>query len=155
VISALNGVVGALNGAAIAVPLRARFTVLTTVDTVAGNARARLSGRDRNLTRPPAAMSSWVASPGPATGSGGGESGSVLHSCVSRFVALTPSTAAWCTLIIRATGPPSCGSVPPTPSITHISHIGLLRSSCADTRRPQTSASSLRPPGDGRAIRRR
>jgi hypothetical protein len=44
VTSALNGVAGAVNGAAIAVPLRARLTVLTIVDTVAGNALTRFSG---------------------------------------------------------------------------------------------------------------
>src|SRR3954453_19798097 len=130
--SALNTVGGAVNGAAIAWPVTARLTVSTAVDTVAGTALAICSGRVMNLTSPPAAISSSDASPGPSTGSGGGASGSKLHNWLSKLVAVTPSTAAWCTLTINASCPPSWGSVPATPSITHISQTGLLRSSGID-----------------------
>jgi len=45
VISALNNVEGAVKGAAMAAPLRARPTVLTIVEAVVGNAFARSNGR--------------------------------------------------------------------------------------------------------------
>jgi hypothetical protein len=153
VISALKTIFGARNGAAIAIPLRARFTVSTTVATVAGIALANRIGRLSMPTRPAAAISSRLASPGPSTGSGGGASGTGSQSLVSRLDAETPSTAAWCTLIINATRPRRRASVPATPSITHISHSGLLRSSGSEATCPQISDSSLRPPGGGNAMR--
>jgi hypothetical protein len=53
-------------------------------------------------------------------------------------------------LVITANTPPAHGSVSQTPSITHISHSGLSRSSGAVAMCPHTSANSRRPPGDGR-----
>jgi len=63
-------------------------------ETVVGSTVASCSGRAANLSRPPVAISSGLASPGPSTGSGGGASGSTLHSCASRLAPVTPSTAA-------------------------------------------------------------
>ena len=151
---ALNAVFGAANGGAIAVPLRARFTVSTTVDSVS-SARTLTSfnGRMANLTAPLTAISRLLPPPAPSTGSGAGASGSVVHSCDIRFAPVTPSTPAWCTFVITAMRPPAWASVPATFSITHISHSGRVRSNGSDAMWPQISASSLRPPGDGSPMR--
>ena len=152
VMLALNGVCGAVNGLAMASPDTARRTVSTTVVTVPGSTRvARCTGRVANRSSPRPAISSWLALPEPFTGAGGGGSASVLHSCDIRLAPVTPSTAAWCTLVITAIRPPAWASVPSTPSMTHISHSGRLRSSGSEARCPQISASSMRPPGGGQA----
>jgi hypothetical protein len=54
---------------------------------------------------------------------------------------LTPSTAAWWTLVITASRPPARGSVSATPPITHISQSGFLRSIGADAMCPQITFS--------------
>src|SRR5580693_3331245 len=90
----LKAVGGAANGGAIVWPLRARSTVLTTDDAVPVSALAKRSGLDANLTAPLNAISIWLAPPTPSTGSGGGASASVLHSCDIKFAPVTPSTQA-------------------------------------------------------------
>ena len=60
-----------------------------------------------------------------------------------------PSMAAWWTLLRTATWPPA------TPSISHISHRGRLRSSGMAFRWAASSASSRGPPGAGTATWRR
>src|SRR5271155_5031425 len=94
VMLALKAVGGAANGAAIARPLRALSNVLNTDDTVFGSTLANCSGRDANLASPVTAIWIWLASPTPCTGSGGGASASVLHSCDIKFAPVTPSTQA-------------------------------------------------------------
>ena len=153
VMLALNAVRGAANGGAMVWPLRARITVLTTDDAVPVSALAKRSGLAANLIAPVNAISIWLAPPTPSTGSGAGASASVLHSCDIRLAPVTPSTQAWCTLVITASRPPCCASVPATPSMTHISHSGRVRSSGNPAMWPQISASSVRPPGGGRPIR--
>ena len=54
---ALNAVLGATNGAAMVSPLRARFTVSTTVETVDGTTLISFSGRVANLIAPLTAIS--------------------------------------------------------------------------------------------------
>ncbi len=150
---ALNAVLGAANGRAIASPLRARLTVSTTVETVVGTTLINFSGREANFIAPLIAISSSLPPPTPSTGSGAGASGSVPHSCDIRLAPVTPSTPAWCTFVMTASRPPAsaCASVPAMFSMTHISHSGRLRSSGSDAIWPQISASSWRPPGAGKA----
>ena len=61
-------------------PLRARLTVSTTVDSVEGSTLISFSGRVANLIAPLTAISRSDPPPTPSTGSGGGASGSVVHS---------------------------------------------------------------------------
>src|ERR1700733_6645391 len=91
---ALKAVRGAANGGAIVWPLRARSTVLTTVDAVPVSALASRSGLEANLTAPVNAISMWLAPPTPSIGSGAGASASVLHSWDIRLAPVTPSTQA-------------------------------------------------------------
>ncbi len=109
-------------------PSRARSRVDTTEDTVSGTTLASCNGRVANLSRPPAAIYQSVAPPTPSTGSGAGASASVVHSYDIRLAPVTPSTAAWCTLVRTARRPSWWQSVPATPSITHISQSRRLRS---------------------------
>ena len=154
VIRELNGVCGAAKGEAIARPPATRRTVSTTVDTVSGRTFvASVMGRVANLPNPPSAILIGFTSALAATGSGAGASGSTEHSCDIRLAPVTPSTAAWWTFVITASRPPLRASVPPSPSMAHISHSGWRRSSGRAARWPQTSASSALPPGAGRPIR--
>ena len=104
-ILALNAVRGAANGRAIVWPSRALSSVAATEDTVPGTTLARCNGRVANLTSPRAAISQPAALPTPSTRSGAGASASVLHSCDIRLAPVTPSTLAWCTLVITARRP--------------------------------------------------
>ena len=111
--------------AAMARPPAALRTVSTTVDTVEGSTLvARLIGRLAKRPRPPRAIRSGLTSALASTGSGAGALGSMLHSWDIRLAPVTPSTAAWCTLVITANRPPLRASVPSSPSIAHISHSG-------------------------------
>ncbi len=76
----LNAVGGALNGAAIVRPSRARIIVRATVNIVAGITVASRSGRFATLNNPLAAICSALPGPAPRTGRGGEASGARLHS---------------------------------------------------------------------------
>ena len=97
--TAVEPVRGAVNGAAIARPRAARRMVSTTALMVAGSSlMASYSGRLANRARPPIAIRNRWSAGIASTGSGGGGSGSVLHSCESKLTKVTPSAAAWWTL---------------------------------------------------------
>jgi hypothetical protein len=146
---ALNAVVGAANGAAMARPSRARITVCTNVSIVAGTTVANRNGRNANPFNPLAAICSGLPPPAPpTTGSGAGASGSMLHRWASKSAPATPSTTEWWIFTITVTA-----SLRASPSITHISHSGRSRSSGSPAIYPQISATSRRPPGDGAPTR--
>ena len=71
-----------------------RRPVSTIVDAVNGTTVASCSGRAANFARPRTAIPTELLSPGPSTAFGAGVSGSVPHSCDSRFAPPTPSTLA-------------------------------------------------------------
>ena len=75
----LNGVGGAVKGAAMVRPSRARSTVCTNVSIVAGTTVASRNGRIANPISPLAAMCSVLPPPAPPTGCGAGASGAALH----------------------------------------------------------------------------
>ena len=95
----LKEVRGAENGAAMAVPDRARPMVLVSSSTEGVSSLAASIGFFRLVTRPrPSSSSSRGSrpnSPFPPTDSGGA-SASRLHRCEIRFEPDTPSTVAWC-----------------------------------------------------------
>ena len=124
-----------------------------TEDTVVGTTLASFNGRAAKRTAPLTAISRSLPCPLASTGSGGGASGSVVHSFDIRLAPVTPSTAAWCTFVITAMRPPFWASVPAMFSMTHISHSGRVRSSGSDAMCPAISDSSVRPPGDGSPMR--
>ena len=73
--------------------------------------------------------------------------GSVSSITLSRSLAETPSTMQWWVLETSAQG--ASRSARWTRSTTHISHSGLVRSSCWDITRPTSRCSSCSPPGGG------
>ena len=129
-------------------------TVSTTVDSVLGTTLTSFSGRVANFIAPLTAISSSLAPPTPFDR---------IRRRARRVRCCTAATSGWrlsprrrrrgapssCT----ASRPPAWASVPATFSMTHISHSGRLRSNGSDAMWPQISASSARPPGDGRPMR--
>ncbi len=96
----LNDVRGAENGAAIAVPARARPTVRVISWVDGATRRTALSGRV-TCRAPPRPSSSTLPRLVPggllsAAGTIGSASGSRLHRCEIRLAPETPSTVAWC-----------------------------------------------------------
>ena len=86
----------------------------------------------------------WAAGGAGAAGRSsvsGGASGSRLHSSETRLAPDTPSTVAWCIFVNTAIEPSS------SPSMTHISQSGLLRSRACPARSPHTAASCSRVAG--------
>ena len=67
----------------------------------------------------------------------------------SNDVPETPSTMQWCDFDTSAQRPSA------SPSIIHSSHSGFSRSRAWASTRAPSSLSSLSPPGDGTAVRRR
>ena len=84
-----------------------------------------------------------------ARGSSGSTSGEASSTSASRSVPAMPSTMQWWVLETRAQWSSS------RPSMSHISHSGLLRSSRCAMTRPTTRESSSGPPGRGSAVSRR
>ncbi len=99
---ALNDVRGAVSGAGIAVPSRARPMVLATPLTVGPTTLARATGLYRLVATPRASSS---ASPGARGGSpsggvsSGGASASSEHMNEIALAPETPSTVQWCILV--------------------------------------------------------
>ena len=96
----LNDVRGAVSGAAIAVPSRARPMVPTTPFTV-GASRAKvwkgrvplvITARPSSSARRGSCGQAFFSCPAPI----GAASGSRLHRCDMRLAPETPSTVAWC-----------------------------------------------------------
>ena len=96
----LNDVRGAVSGAAIAVPSRARPMVPTTPFTVGASRPNVWNGRVVLVTSARPNSSRWPGSCGHAFFSSwapsGSASGSRLHRCEIRLAPETPSTVAWC-----------------------------------------------------------
>ena len=100
---ALNGVCGAVNGLAMAPATRRAERCRqpwSPSPAAPGWPDAPAGWRIARSPRP--AISHWLALPEPFTGAGGGGSASVLHNCDIRLAPVTPSTAAWCTLVMTA-----------------------------------------------------
>ena len=134
----LNDVRGAVRGAAIAVPARARPTVRATIWAEGATRRTALRGRVTKLSTPRPKSSAWPGSWPVGCGAAasiGGASGSRLHRCEIRLAPDTPSTVAWCILEKTTTWSPY-------PSITHISHSGRERSNGRPARWAVSSTSS-------------
>lgn len=150
VIELLSEVRGALNGAGIAAPRRERVHQRTGTGRVRGRSETSDSGRSRTFLAPSAASASSGAPPvdlSTIDGSSAGGSGVSEHSWAIRPAPVTPSTPAWCMRIMIAIRPSA------RPSMTHISHSGLLRSSAWPAMCAHNSASSCSPPGAGTAMR--
>ena len=121
----LNGVRGAVNGAGIASPLRARLIHDGSTPTVPGNREASRHGVARRDRAPPTASSRAPDPPAvssTSSSSSSGSSGERVHSCDSMFAPVTPSTVEWCILAKTATRPSG------SPSMTYICHSGMDRS---------------------------
>ncbi len=146
----LKEVRGAENGAAIAVPSRARPSVFVISWVEGASSLAAFTGLVRVLMSPRLSSSSSRGSRPNRPSSPcarGGASGSRLHRWETRLEPETPSTVAWCifekTTILSSS----------YPSITHISHSGRDRSSGCPAMWPHSSTSSSYPPGCGSASR--
>ncbi len=114
VIVPLNDVRGAVSGAAIAVPERARPMVPTTPFTVGASSPTVWNGRVPlvSTARPsssarPGSCGHDFSSPAPS----GSPSGSRLHRCETRLAPETPSTVAWCIFEKTATRSRPSGEV--------------------------------------------
>ena len=121
----LNGVRGAVNGAGIARPFRARLIQDGRTPSVPGSSDASRHGVARRDRAPPTASSSAPEPPAVSltrSSSSAGSSGVSVHSCDIMLAPVTPSTVEWCILANTATCP--LGS----PSITYICHSGNDRS---------------------------
>ena len=150
----LNEVRGAVNGAGIAAP---RAGAVDPVRQYAGRVRQQPreldrplgdadAGRRRTMSRSRGRRSGASLRPRLAIG---GAPGSRLHSSETRLAPLTPSTVAWCILVITAIGA----------VVEALDHPQLPQRPAAVQRlmpamSPHTSASSRAPPGAGTAIRR-
>ena len=125
VIVRLNGVRGAVNGAGMASPLRARLIHEGSTPSVPGSSVASRHGVASRDRAPPTASS--IAPDPPAdsatrASSSSGSSGVRVHSCESMLAPVTPSTVEWCILAKTATRPSG------RPSMTYICHSGIDRS---------------------------
>ena len=141
----LNDVRGAVSGAAIAVPARARPTVWAmplTDGTSALGIVERPGERGDDAAAEQLGAAGLVAERlDLASSASGGASGSIEVRCEMRLAPETPSTVAWC--ILENTAIRSRPSSSTYPSMTHISHSGRDRSSGRPASRPHTCMSSL------------
>ena len=139
VIVRLNGVRGAVNGAGIANPLRARLIQDGSTPRVPGSREASRHGVARRESAPPTASSSAPEPPAVSltrSASSAGSSGVSVHSCDIILAPVTPSTVEWCILANTATRPSD------RPSMTYICHSGIERSIGWLARCAHSSASS-------------
>ena len=155
VTEAVHGVLGAERGAAPTSFSGARRPCTTratdwAVRPTSGSTFAARRPSDA-AAKPRSSRSLGMCSVGSSTGSE--KSSAAIGSRSNRWTRKSapeaPSMALWCTLVMTPTR--SCLS----PSTTHISHRGLVRSSGAPAICPASSASSRRPPGAGAPILRR
>ena len=110
----------------------------------AGARRGR-ARRARPCRAGSASAAGSTARSGCATGAG---SGVRSNSTVARSTPETPSTSAWCVLVMSAKRPPS------RPWTSHISHSGLERSSAWECTRAASARSCASEPGAGSAVSR-
>ena len=105
----LNGVRGAVNGAGMARPLRARLIQDGSTPSVPGSSEASRHGVARRESAPPTASSRAPEPPAvsfTSSSSSVGSSGVSVHSCDIMLAPVTPSTVEWCILAKTATRPP-------------------------------------------------
>ena len=146
----LNGVRGAVNGAGMASPLRAREIHSGSTPSVPGRSEASRHGVARRDSAPPTASSSAPDPPAVSltrSGSSAGSSGVSVHSWDIMLAPVTPSTVEWCILAKQATRPSG------SPSMRYICQSGMDRSMGWLARCAHSSASSSSPPGAGSPTR--